>query len=176
MPYTISPAEPGHLSRLNDIEGAAAAIFPPGFLPEHVLQERVPLAALGSAMEQGLLWVALDGRGVPVGYALMELVDGHALLAQMDVHPDHGRQGLGTALIGRVVARVREMGLTALYLTTFTQVPWNAPFYGRLGFRVLEQAEQPHFLQDIRQRERECGLSGRVAMRLEVGNAPDITS
>jgi len=32
-------------------------------------------------------------------------------------------------------------GLPALTLTTFTHVPWNAPYYTRCGFRVLDDAE-----------------------------------
>lgn len=171
MTYTIESAGPGHIHALNGIELAAATLFPPGSIPEHVLSDRLPREVLDSAMRSGMLWVALDAVGAPVGYALLQLVDGYALLAQMDVHPLHGRRGLGTALVRRAAGRVRELNLDELYLTTFSHVPWNAPFYARLGFRVVPAAEQPLFIKDILHAERVRGLADRVAMRLAVAEA-----
>lgn len=115
-----------------------------------------------------MLWVALDAAKLPVGYALLEIVDGLALLAQMDVHPDHGQRGIGAALGCRVIKRVREMGLNELFLTTFSHVKWNGPFYEKLGFRILGPGELPRFLDNILRKERERGLDNRVAMKLSI--------
>ena len=181
MEYTIEQAAPEHVPLLNAIELAAVDIFPPGFLPAHILEDKVPLDVLDRAREQGLLWVVLDGGQAPVGYALVQLIDGHVLLAQMDVHPDHGRKGLGAALVGRVARQVRTMGFSALYLTTFSHIPWNAPFYERLGFRRMEQGDQPLFLQEIVRRSGHPGSAGgwpcawRSRMR-RAGNLPTRSS
>ena len=51
------------------------------------------------------------------------------------------RKGIGAALIGQVAGYLRQRQMPALYLTTFTHVPWNAPFYARLGFTALEDAD-----------------------------------
>ncbi len=165
-PYAIQAARPEHIPFLNDIELAAATIFPPGSIPAHILLERVPESALLEAMCDGRLWVALDADANPVGYGLLQFVDAAALLAQLDVHPDHGRRGLGAALVRRIVETARSRGAHALYLTTFAQVPWNAPFYARLGFVALAQADQPRWVQEILAEEQGRGLENRTAMRL----------
>ena len=65
--------------------------------------------------------------------------------------------------------------LPAVTLTTFRDVPWNAPFYARLGFRVIE-ALSPG-LQAIRDHERDIGddaFGSRVAMQIDLrGGAAD---
>lgn len=38
------------------------------------------------------------------------------------------------------MAHARAKGLLAITLTTFKNVPWNAPFYARLGFEQLPEA------------------------------------
>ncbi len=164
--YAIHAALPEHVPYLNAIELAAAAIFPPGSIPAHILAERVPEPILADAVRDGRLWVVLDAGVRPVGYGLLQFVDGFALLAQMDVHPDHGRKGLGTALIRHVAAAARSRGAKFLYLTTFAHVPWNAPFYARLGFAELTETEQPEAIRDILAEERKRGLENRTAMRL----------
>lgn len=164
--YTIQVARLEHIPFLNDIELAAATIFPPGSIPERVLSERVPKDTLTKAVRDGGLWVALDAGAKPVGYGMLQFVDNAALLAQLDVLPDHGRRGLGTALIRRIVETVRSRGAEALYLTTFTHVPWNAPFYARLGFVALAEDKQPLWVREILEEERGRGLENLTAMRL----------
>lgn len=164
--YRIEPAIAAHIPFLNRIERAAATLFPVGSIPDFILSDNVPETMLVEAMQDHALWVALDSNSVPVGYGFVQFVDGVALLAQLDVHPDHGRKGLGTALIAKLANIAHQRGATALYLTTFTHVPWNAPFYARLGFVALTEAEQPPALRDILSEERNIGLTHRVAMRL----------
>ena len=168
MNYTIQHADSNHIPLLNEIELAAATIFPPGSIPEYVFTDKLPLDDLHAAMDRDMLWVVLDGEKTPVGYALLQLIDGCALLAQMDVHPEHGQKGVGTALLRRVIEEVGDMGLDAVYLTTFSHIKWNAPFYEKHGFRILEPPEQPLFLQGILQQERANGLPNRVAMRFPI--------
>lgn len=61
-------------------------------------------------------------------------------------------------------------GVPALTLTTFTDVPWNAPYYLRCGFRVLDDEEIGPGLREIRRRERAHGLDRwpRVCMRRDL--------
>jgi predicted N-acetyltransferase YhbS len=80
------------------------------------------------------LWVALAGDA-PVGFALVEmLADDLPHLDEVDVEPSHGRRGLGTALVRAVCEWATASGFSMLTLTTFRAVPWNLPFYARLGF------------------------------------------
>jgi GNAT superfamily N-acetyltransferase len=104
----------------------------------------------------------------PVGFALVQLVDGNAHLTEMDVHPLHGRKGLGSLLLARVVDWARSQRFRAVTLTTFSHVPWNAPFYQRAGFRVLAPAEVGPKLAEILAEEASRGLRQRVAMSLDL--------
>ncbi|GAO11251.1 putative acetyltransferase [Streptomyces lydicamycinicus] len=104
----------------------------------------------------------------PVGYLLWEPVDGCTHIEQVSVHPDQARRGIGRALIDRAMG---DGGRVALTLTTFTEVPWNAPYYARIGFRALPEAELTPGLRAIRAHEAALGLDRwpRVAMRRESG-------
>lgn len=167
MKYTIQQAIADHAPLLAAIEIAAAGIFPPGSIPDHIRLDSTPLAMLLEAVQDGLLWVALAEDGKPVGYALVQLIKDAALLAQMDVHPDHMRRGVGSALIGQVVEHLQLRNKTTLYLTTFTHVPWNAPFYAKMGFATMSSVDVPLFLQDILKEEKRYGLPNRTAMCLD---------
>jgi GNAT superfamily N-acetyltransferase len=81
---------------------------------------------------------------------------------------EHAGNGLGRRLIQAVVARAREAGVPRLTLTTFRDVPFNAPFYARLGFRIVDEPHLCPRLARIRQEERRngCELAPRVAMIL----------
>ncbi len=164
--YNIQVAAPVHIQFLNGIELAAAKIFTPGSIPEHIFSECLPEVTLVEAMKAGNLWVATDASGYTVGYGLLQLAHGLALLAQMDVHPDHGRKGIGTALVLHIAAAVRNRGIEALYLTTFAHIPWNAPFYAKLGFAIISETEQPSAIREILLEELSKGLENRTAMRL----------
>jgi N-acetylglutamate synthase-like GNAT family acetyltransferase len=175
--YFIRPAEPEHIELLNDIELAAARIFPPGTIPEYILSDKLPLGVLLTAMDKGRLWVALDAGKIPVGYALLRIIDGFALLAQLDVHPNHGRKGIGAALCYHVIRQVRKLSLTELYLTTFSHVKWNAPFYEKIGFQALEAKNHPEFIKNILHEESKNGLRNRIAMKISIPpNHNDVSS
>jgi GNAT superfamily N-acetyltransferase len=105
----------------------------------------------------------------PVGFASIEIVDGVAHLAQLAVHPSEGRRGLGTTLVTVVCQWAQAQGYEAVTLTTFLNVAWNAPFYRRMGFRVLEELSPG--LTAIRQHEKDIGdddFGPRVAMRRDL--------
>jgi GNAT superfamily N-acetyltransferase len=108
--------------------------------------------------------------GTPaVGFASVDIVDGLAHLWQLAVHPSSGRRGVGTALVEAVCGWASANGYPAVTLTTFRDVPWNGPFYARLGFRTLE-ALSPG-LEAIRQHERDIGdddFGPRIAMRRDL--------
>jgi len=57
-------------------------------------------------------------------------------------------------------------GFSALTLTTFRDVPWNAPFYARLGFVEIAEPEEHLRLSSELENEARAGLkpAQRVAM------------
>lgn len=165
--YRIVAARPEHVEALAAIEVAAAALFPPEDLPEAVRSTPTSLEDFRAAQAAGMLWVALDSRGAPVGFALVELVDAVPHLEEIDVHPDHARRGVGAGLLDEVCRWAEAAGHAALTLTTFRHLAWNAPFYARQGFRALAPEEVPPGLQAILRDEARRGLdpAKRVAMR-----------
>lgn len=83
------------------------------------------------------------------------------------MHPVAARQGVGRRLLEHAAAYAVARGAGALTLTTFAEVPWNAPYYARCGFRVVTDSDLPPGLNDIRSREVAHGLYRwpRVTMR-----------
>jgi ribosomal protein S18 acetylase RimI-like enzyme len=62
-----------------------------------------------------------------VGYVIADVLDGRAHIEQVSVRPASSRRGIGRALVDQVTEWARERGLPAVTLTTFAEVPWNAP-------------------------------------------------
>jgi len=167
--YEILPARREHARQLPDVERAAATLFAPEDLSPEQREQITPEAEFEAAAREGRLWVAVTDQGSAVGFALAGELDGAAHLLELDVHPDHGRRGLGAALVRRVEAWARAHRLPALTLTTFRHLPWNAPFYQRLGFRILSAHEFTPGLAAVLVDEEERGFSRRVAMHLDLG-------
>ncbi|NGO15130.1 GNAT family N-acetyltransferase [Streptomyces sp. HC44] len=169
---TIRPAASADLPLLQDIERAAGDLFRPIGMAEIADDEPPALDLLERFRRAGHAWVAEDGTGRVVAYLVGEPVDGAFHIEQVSVHPGAGRRGAGRALIAYAADRARDQGLTALTLTTFTQVPWNAPYYERIGFRVLTEPELTPGLRKIRAAEAEHGLDRwpRGCMRRELTN------
>jgi len=115
----------------------------------------------------GHLWVAL-ADDVPVGFAHVKVLEPTvAHLEEIDVHPEHGRRGLGTKLVMAVCAWAGRDGHRSVTLTTFRDLPWNMPFYARLGFQVIVPEEFSPALRSVIEDETRRGLdpTRRVAMR-----------
>ncbi|WP_454751495.1 GNAT family N-acetyltransferase [Cupriavidus necator] len=152
------------LPRLPEIELAAAALFPDADLPALLRLVSTPASALAAAQRERRLWVAERG-GALAGFALASSKGECGYLDEMDVHPEHGRRGIGRSLVGAVQVWARAGGLRSLNLTTFAHLPWNAPFYASLGFRQLRDEELCPLLADALAAQRAAGLRQRVAMR-----------
>ncbi len=101
-----------------------------------------------------------------MAYALAEVVDDAAHVEQVSVHADHAGLGIGRALLDHVARWGSEHGLAAQTLTTFAEVPWNGPYYARLGFVVVPTAALTPGLREVRAAETARGLDRwpRVAM------------
>lgn len=168
----IRAAHIDELSLLQDIERASGECFRAIGMPEIADDEPLPLEELLGYRGAGLAWVAADGAGTgtPVGYLIADRVDGNLHVEQVSVHPDSAHRRIGRALLEHLAERATAEGAPALTLTTFTDVPWNAPYYARLGFRALAESGLGPGLRDIRDREALHGLDRwpRLCMRRDL--------
>ncbi|EPG2183587.1 MULTISPECIES: GNAT family N-acetyltransferase [Enterobacter] len=163
---TVRPTRPGDVTALPAIERAAGERFRD--YPELAwLAEGEVISAeqhLDYA-ERGLSWLAL-ANDQPVGFILAELHVSSLFIVELSVHLDWQGKGIGRRLIACVADQARKRGLASLTLTTFRDVPWNAPFYARLGFEMITTLTPE--LREKREEEMAHGLAydARCAMRL----------
>jgi GNAT superfamily N-acetyltransferase len=71
------------------------------------------------------------------GFLVAERFSRELHIWEMDVTPEFQRRGIGSGLMRAAQIDARNTGITALTLTTFRDVAWNAPFYARLGFEEV---------------------------------------
>ncbi|EMB9643585.1 GNAT family N-acetyltransferase [Enterobacter cloacae] len=163
---TVRPTRPGDVTPLPAIERAAGERFRD--YPELAwLAEGDVISAeqhLDYA-ERGLSWLALANE-LPVGFILAETHVSSLFIVELSVHLDWQGKGIGRRLIACVADQARKRGLASLTLTTFRDVPWNAPFYARLGFEMITTLTPE--LREKREEETAHGLAydARCAMRL----------
>ncbi|MBL8189870.1 MAG: GNAT family N-acetyltransferase, partial [Acidobacteria bacterium] len=165
--FEIRLAQPSDLPFLAEIETAASELFSQFPVLADLPTDATPLASFQSAQRNQLLWVATSQSGKPVGFALVKLLGDSVHLEEMDVLPEFGRRGIGSKLVRTVCEWTQTSGKRAVTLTTFRDVPWNAPFYRKLGFRILEQDEWTPELHQLVEQEERRGLKRelRVVMR-----------
>lgn len=170
MSVTIRAARPEDGPALRAIERQAGERFREVGLDWIADDEPPSTEVLAAYANAGRAWVALDQAGAPMGYVIVDVVDGCAHVEQITVRPDHQGSGVGRSLLDRVRGWATESDKPALTLTTFADVPWNRPLYEHLGFRVLAEAEIGPELRAVRDRETSHGLdpAGRVCMRLDL--------
>ncbi|MFG3703667.1 GNAT family N-acetyltransferase [Micromonospora sp. NPDC047670] len=158
------------LSVLRDIERAAGECFRDVGMPEIADDEPLPPDVLARYQQAGRAWVAADATDVPVGYLIADVVDGNLHVEQVSVHPHSARRGVGRRLLDHLADRATATGVPALTLTTFADVPWNAPYYARCGFLTLDDSDLTPGLRAVREREAAHGLDRwpRVCMRRDL--------
>lgn len=110
---------------------------------------------------KGTCWVAVDDGNRPVAFLSAEIHDSTLHIWEVGVRLDRQRQGIGRALLEHAIADAKGRGLDALSLTTFRDVIWNAPFYQKLGFQILDAAQAGKRLREVLHREIEHGMPER---------------
>ncbi|RTL50128.1 MAG: N-acetyltransferase [Rhodocyclaceae bacterium] len=161
----VRPGNLTDLSALEQIERETAPMFEPADLPA-ALASPLPTSEVVAGVSESLLWVAEEVATLTqVGFVLCERVSlGCLHIREMDVRPAFGRRGIGAMLLAHVCTVADDLGLQFVTLTTFSHVPWNAPFYAKNGFRVPDDSALFSHLTLILERERELGLGNRIAM------------
>lgn len=114
------------------LERASAQRFV-GLMDALAADEPSPAAVLAARIADGGLIVAVEGETV-AGFVMFRPVEARAYVEQLDVLPAFAGRRIGAALLDVAADQARAAGLAGLSLSTFREVPWNAPYYRRLGF------------------------------------------
>jgi GNAT superfamily N-acetyltransferase len=118
--------------------------------------------------------IAVDGDARGVGFVMFVQTPAGCYIEELDVLRAWAGRRIGAALIERVAELARTAGAQRLMLSTFRNVPWNAPYYRRLGFSVIATADLDQHLRALRAAHMARGIdeSKRVFMWREVSVAP----
>lgn len=144
MPVSIRLIAPGDHLAVESIENAADQLLIDRLNPES--WEPAP-SGFSRASEPGFVLVAEETEaGTIVGFVHVLEIDGIAHLEQISVLPQVGRRGYGRRLVEAAMDESRRRGYERLSLRTYADVPWNAPFYARVGFVETEPTTDFHKL------------------------------
>lgn len=157
--YTLRLAAVDDLSALRAVELDAARRFSgTGLLNEAQAESAMSPEHLTELINNQQVWVVCHGSNVVGFAAACVLDDGVALLDEIDVVEGHGRKGLGKQLIDAVIDWARGRGFSEVILSTFAEVPWNAPYYERCGFKTVPSEGFSADMVRLRKVEESIGL------------------
>ncbi len=165
--WLIRPARAADLPLLGQLEDRAGQRFRESAHPYCADLSHFDTVRLAQLSGSGTVWVAVDADDAPIGFAIAEARGSEGYLHELDVDTPHGRRGVGRALVRRVAEWARSAGFETLLLSTFRDVPWNAPYYERLGFEIVPLDAYDDTMRAQRQSDAAAGLrlESRVMMR-----------
>lgn len=129
------------IAALTVVELSAGTLFEGTHMAWAVGQTSAP-EHFHPALAQNKLWVADEG-GMPVGYLRAERLENSFYIDEISVSASYQRRGIGRVLIEAALVEAAERRFKAASLTTDRTIPWNAPYYERMGFRVLAADQIP---------------------------------
>lgn len=168
MTPLLRDARPEDIETVRAIERASARRFI-GLMDELVEDEPTPAPVLTARLAAGGLLTASFDHTL-AAFVMFRPVEDSLYIEQIDVLPEFAGQRIGAQLLNAVADKAQAQGLRALTLSTFRDVPWNAPWYRRLGFIDIGDDQLTPGLLEIRQEHLARGLdeSARTFMRRPV--------
>ncbi len=167
----IELANDDDLGKLARIEQAGTDLFDGTEFASAVVGDSTDPEEYLDAQQAGRLWVARGPDREPVGFVLVVMLDGEPHVDEIDVDPACGRRGYGAALLDAVARWAVAAGHLGITLTCYRDVPWNAPFYARHGFRPVDPTDVGPDHRRVVAEEAARGLDAakRVVMRRPLG-------
>lgn len=176
--WKIFRPQPADIPRLQQIEIHAGQLFRD--IGMAAIADDPPPSAeiLSGYLRREDAWAILLEPPHIAGYLLGDVVDGCLHIEQVSVDPAFARRGAGGRLIRNAAGWALDRRLNRVVgdapgivtLTTFRDVPWNAPYYRRLGFEVVDELAWGDEMRTLRAGERDRGLDTwpRVVMAADI--------
>ena len=167
MEYAIRPARNDEIVLISEIEHLAATLFLQTEHANEVEALGLSFPFLEQIQQLDSYW-SRQTKKISLSDLQLTILDGQPHLHELDVRPEYGRRGIGTKLVSAVSDWSKNHGYDSVTLSTFRDVPWNAPFYERLGFVRMDEEDLPSEMLLLRKTEAEDGLdlSRRVVMKM----------
>ncbi|AWM92394.1 GNAT family N-acetyltransferase [Pseudomonas sp. 31-12] len=175
MNFIVRRAQLSDTAALPAIERSAAELFRCDPSLAWLADAQVPDAEHHQrAIETDDVWVAQSVDGVLMGFVSAVEIDNELHIQELSVSQYFQGRGAGRKLLLAAIEYGRNRELDGLTLTTFRDVPWNEPFYQRMGFETLSPAQLSPRLTAVLNNEVAHGLPGerRCAMHLNLRPAP----
>ena len=152
---------------LPELESRAGALFRTIGMDNIANGEPTSAAAYREIHLNGLLWISADAEDRPAGFLAAKILDGCAYIHEISVNPDHQGKKIGKKLIDHFCAWAASRGYPCMTLSTFSNVPWNGPYYAKLGFTEIDGKDLGPEHRSVREAEIAGGLDGtlRIFMR-----------
>jgi GNAT superfamily N-acetyltransferase len=169
MTATIRAIRPDEVALVPAIERDAAARFREVGLDAIADGDVSSEAFIRAVMAKGAALVA-EFDGMLVGFALAGVLDDALHLYELSVATAHHGRGVGGRLLAALDREAARRHLPAVTLSTFSDVPFNAPFYARRGFTPVEREDWGPAFHLLHGAELAAGIpvERRVFMRKEI--------
>ena len=158
------------ISKLADVERSAAKKFAEYFKTESVLNGRtLGTEILLEAHHNQSLWVAIEQDTI-LGFLAATNVDTMLHIQEISVAFEHQGKGIGKKLINEIIVESKKRKIPYVSLTTDSLIPWNKPFYERIGFKQIELEECPPELSQVLRKDKSHNPvpENRIAMAFEI--------
>ncbi len=169
--YCIRLASDEDFQHLPAVEDAAGDVYLDIGYDDIAAMPATPATEYPPIFENGgWVLVAVTDTGQIIGYCANEKNSDVLYVKELSVHKDFAKQGIGTKLLNKTIEEAIARHFKSIFLLTFKDVPFNAPYYARFGFQIVEDlAAYP----DIKKRassEKNTPLwkYGRVAMKKDL--------
>lgn len=132
--------------------------------------DNIPAERYREIIAEGWSWIAEAERAQPVAFVAATLESDELHIWEFGVRIDFQRRGIGRRLLQRLIAEASAAKVPAVTLTTFRDLPWNAPFYRSMGFELLNSGRLGPRLAGLLSKEVSMGLPAarRCAMRRKI--------
>ena len=119
-------------------------------LEKHCFNDPWSLNSISSELDNPLsTWLVAVDKGTVCGYVGSQSVLDGADMMNIAVHPDHRKQGIGTALVENLILALKERNVISLCLEVRVSNESAVSLYKKLGFEII--GKRPGYYRNPRE-------------------------